>query len=89
MNIQGFIVVFGIICLIGLVIADDPIGITRETQGISTVTHVVVYGTFTNNVEAVWVSSSQDLRNNPPLKTYSDDWIDPFSGLGETGKEKW
>ncbi|HOT04039.1 MAG TPA: hypothetical protein PK069_07665 [Methanolinea sp.] len=56
----------------GMGIADDAVGATRQTQGITTVTHVVVYGTFTDSAEAVWVSSNQDLRNNPPLNAYSD-----------------
>lgn len=70
----------------GMGIADDAVGATRQTQGITTVTHVVVYGTFTDSAEAVWVSSNQDLRNNPPLNNYSDE-RDEQGAL--TGNQAW
>ena len=81
-----------IILLSGMAMADDAMEATRETQGITTVTHVVVYGTFTDSAEAVWTSSTQDLRNNPPLNNYSDDLDADDDGIIDdplTGNQVW
>lgn len=81
-----------IILLSGMAMADDAMGATRETQGITTVTHVVVYGTFTDSAEGVWTSSTQDLRNNPPLNNYSDDLDANDDGIIDdplTGDQTW
>ncbi len=79
----GIAVLALLILFSGMVMADDAMTATRETQGITTVTHVVVYGTFTDSAEAVWTSSTQDVRNNPPLNDYTA--IDPVTGLPGDG----
>lgn len=58
------------VLVIGMAMAADPINATVETQGISTTTGVVVLGTMTNTETVVWTSSTQDMRNNPPLNQY-------------------
>jgi len=81
-----------LVLLGGMAMADDAVGATRQTQGITTVTHVVVYGTFTDSAEAVWVSSNQDLRNNPPLNNYSDELDANDDGIIDdplTGNQAW
>lgn len=81
----GIAILALLILFSGMVMADDPMTATRETQGITTVTHVVVYGTFTDSAEGVWVSSTQDLRNNPPLGGEAGGYepvleVDPVTG---------
>ncbi|HNQ30467.1 MAG TPA: hypothetical protein PKM87_10145 [Methanolinea sp.] len=88
----GIAVLALLILFSGMAMADDPVGATRQTQGITTVTHVVVYGTFTDSAEAVWVSSNQDLRNNPPLNNYSDELDANGDGIIDdplTGDQAW
>lgn len=76
-----------IVLLSGMVTADNPISATRETQGITTETHVVVYGTFTDSASCVMTTSNQDLRNNPPLNQYSDDIDD--TGALDPASQVW
>ena len=92
MNRLGIAALALIILLPGMVTSDDAVGATRQTQGITTVTHVIVYGTFTDSAEAVWISSNQDLRNNPPLNNYSDDLDADDDGVIDdplTGNQAW
>ena len=92
MKRQGIAAIFALALLVilsGIAMADDAVSATRETQGITTVTHVVVYGTFTDSADVVWQSSNQDLRNNPPLNNYSDDIIQTSSGLQNTNNQTW
>ncbi|MDI9634109.1 MAG: hypothetical protein QFX32_08690 [Methanolinea sp.] len=90
MKISRFFPVLLFLCFAGYALADDPVGATRQTQGITTVTHVVVYGTFTDSVEAVWVTSNQDVRNNPPLNEYADEvTVDGAGRLAPTGNRNW
>jgi len=56
-----------VLLIVGMAMAADPINTTTETQGISTTTGVVVFGTMTNSESAVMTASTMDLRNNPPL----------------------
>ncbi len=53
------------ILIVGTVMAVDPIPATTETQGITSSTSTVFYGTMTNSESTVWTESNLDLRNNP------------------------
>ena len=61
-----------LIMAVGLVLADDPVPATSETQGISTSTAVNVLGSMTEEDSVSWITSSKDLRDNPPL----DEWYE-------------
>ncbi|HOT04043.1 MAG TPA: hypothetical protein PK069_07685 [Methanolinea sp.] len=61
------ITIFLALLAIGMATAADPIPATIETQGITTSTSGVFYGTMTNTESVVWSESNLDLRNNPPL----------------------
>ncbi|OPY42575.1 MAG: hypothetical protein A4E41_00182 [Methanoregulaceae archaeon PtaU1.Bin066] len=62
-----FIFISLAILTVGMAMAADPIPATKETQGITTSTAAVFYGTMTNSESVVWSESNLDLRNNPPL----------------------
>jgi len=92
MKRQGIAAIFALVLLVilsGIAMADNAVSATRETQGITTVTHVVVYGTFTDSADVVWQSSNQDLRNNPPLNSYSNEIVQTPTGLQNTNNQDW
>lgn len=80
-----------VILLSGVALADDPIRATRETQGISPVTGVVVYGTFTDSCSIVWQSSNMDVRDNPPLNRFERQSTMSYSEttLADNGYTEW
>jgi len=92
MKRQGIAAIFALVLLVilsGIAMADNAVSATRETQGITSVTHVVVYGTFTDSADVVWQSSNQDLRNNPPLNSYSNEIVQTPTGLQNTNNQDW
>ena len=62
-----FIFISLAILTVGMAMAVDPVPATTETQGISTFTGAVFYGTMTNSESVVWTESNMDVRDNPPL----------------------
>ena len=73
-------VLFLAVLVVGMATAADPINATKETQGISSTTGVVVMGSMTDSKTVVMTMSNMDLRDNPPLGALTEEELPAATG---------